>query len=110
MDDEILRYRSTLAYNREVFLIEHSKFVKVFSVIDKNFENLIEPLRTLRDAAGKSHVSLIPFVLLLQRQCRVAFEALSAFQAYHAWLLLIEKFTRRTTKTLERRPRPRECA
>jgi hypothetical protein len=88
MDNEILRYHSALAYNREVFLLEHAQYVKVFSQIDDNFASLIEPLARRRDAKGKSLVSLIPFVFLIQRQCRSAFEAFSAFQGYQAWLLL----------------------
>ena len=88
MDDEILRYRSALAYNREVFLIEHGELVKAFSAIDDNFSTLIEVPRTMRDANGKSYVSLIPFLLLLQRQSRAAFEAFAVYQSYQAWVLL----------------------
>jgi hypothetical protein len=88
MDDEILHYRSILAYNREVFLIEHGDLVKVFSAIDGNFKALIEVPRTKRDSMSKSYVSLIPFVLLLHRQARAAFEAFAVQQSYQAWVLL----------------------
>jgi len=88
MDDEILRYRSALAYNREVFLIEHGELIKVFSDVDSNFGSLIEPPRTLRDCSGHSYVSLIPFVSLLQRQSRAAFEAFAGYQSYQGWVLL----------------------
>jgi len=88
MDDQILRYRSVLAYNREVFLIEHAELVKEFSVVDSSFSELCEILSRMRDADTKSYVSLIPFVLLLQRQTRAAFEAFAAYQAYQAWVLL----------------------
>jgi hypothetical protein len=88
MDDQILHYRSALAYNREVFLIEHGELVKAFSSIDENFCALIEVPRTMRDSNGKSYVSLIPFVLLLQRQSRAAFEAFAVHQSYQAWVLL----------------------
>jgi hypothetical protein len=87
MEDAILRYRSALAYNREVFLIEHGELVKAFSSIDDNFNVFLDVLRTMRDPDRKSYVSLIPFVLLLQRQSRAAFEALTAFQPYLAWVL-----------------------
>ena len=73
MDAEILKYRSSLAYNREVFLIEHGAIVKAFSLIDGNFEELIEFPQTMRDAQGKSYPSMVPFLLLLQRQSRAAF-------------------------------------
>jgi hypothetical protein len=87
MEDAILRYRSALAYNREVFLIEHSEFVKALSSLDNNFNIFLDVLSTMRDPDRKSYVSLIPFVLLLQRQSRAAFEALTAFQSYLAWVL-----------------------
>jgi hypothetical protein len=83
-----LEYRSALAYNRDVFLIEHSNLLKTFLTIDSNFPALLELPRTRRDHNGKSHVSLPPFVLLLQRQAYAAFDVLSADQSYHAWLLL----------------------
>lgn len=87
MEDAILRYRSVLAYNREVFLIEHGELVKALSSIDDNFSVFLDVLRTTRDPDRKSYVGLIPFVLLVQRQSRAAFEALTAFQSYLAWVL-----------------------
>jgi hypothetical protein len=88
MNDDVLHYRSALDYNRNVFLIERSRLFRVFSAIDANFGLLIELPRTMRDGHGKSHVSLIPFIFLLQRQSRAAFEALAAYQSYQAWVLL----------------------
>jgi hypothetical protein len=88
MKSALLEYRSILFYNREVFLIEHGDFLKTFDAIDHNFKLLVELPRTKRDANGKSHISLIPFLLLLQRQARSAFEALAANQAYQGWVLL----------------------
>ena len=81
-------YRSALAYNRDVFLIEHGDLLKVFDAIDGNFRLLVELPRTRRDRNSKTRGSLIPFMLLLQRQAYSAFEALSAYQSYQAWLLL----------------------
>jgi hypothetical protein len=83
-----LEYRSVLAYNRQVFLIEHGDLLKVFAAVDANFEILIELPRTRRDRQGNSHVSLVPLLLLLRRQTYTAFDVLSADQSYHAWLLL----------------------
>jgi hypothetical protein len=85
---ELFNYRATVASNREEFLIKHPDFVKVFSAADENFGELFEVLGTMKDAERKSYVSLIPWVALLQRQCRVAFEAFAAFQSYQGWLLL----------------------
>lgn len=88
MEDQILHYRAALTYNREVFLIEHGELVKALSTIDDNFSALIEVLRTRRDANGKSYVSLIPFVFLLERQSHAAFDAFAAYQSYQGWVLL----------------------
>uniref|UniRef100_Q026W4 Uncharacterized protein n=1 Tax=Solibacter usitatus (strain Ellin6076) TaxID=234267 RepID=Q026W4_SOLUE len=88
VDNGILQYRSALSYNREVFLLEHSDKVKAFSAIDDVFFRLIEFPRSMRDLNGNSLVALVPFILLLQRQSRAAFEALSVFQSYQAWVLL----------------------
>lgn len=87
MEDLILHYRSALSYNREVFLIQHGALVKAFSTIDDNFASLIQPLATKRASNGHSHVSLAPFLLLLQRQARAAFELFSADQSYQGWVL-----------------------
>jgi hypothetical protein len=88
VDNEILGYRSALDYNREVFLLEHGELVRIFSAVDINFGTLIEPLRTMRDANGHSYPSFIPFVAILQRQSRAAFEAFAAYQSYQGWVLL----------------------
>ena len=61
-------YRSALAYNHDVFSIEHGDLLKVFDAIDGNFRLLVELPRTGRDRNRKTHVSLIPFMLLLHRQ------------------------------------------
>jgi len=88
MKNDFLHYRSGQAYNREVFLLQHGDYVRTFDAIDTSFSNLVQPLGTLRDSNGKSYVMLIPFVFLLQRQGRAAFEAFSTFQPYQGWVLL----------------------
>jgi len=84
----VLEYQSVRSYNREVFFIEHADLVKAFVATDNNFNTLIRLPATMRDGNGSSHVALIPFVFLLQRQAQSAFEALTAFQSYQAWVLL----------------------
>ena len=83
-----LEYQSTRSYNREIFFIEHADLVKVFVAIDNNFNTLLQLPAKRRDGNGSSYVALIPFVFLLQRQAQSAFEALSAYQSYQAWVLL----------------------
>jgi hypothetical protein len=84
----VLECQSARSYNREVFLIQHGEVVKAFVAIDGNFHTLLQLPGTKRDQNGQSYVSLIPFIFLLQRQAQSAFEALSAFQSYEAWVLL----------------------
>jgi hypothetical protein len=88
MDAEILRYRSSLAYNREIFLIEHGSIFKEFSTIDENFVELAKFPQRMRDTQGESYASMVPFLLLLQRQSRAAFESFAVYQAYQAWVVL----------------------
>jgi hypothetical protein len=88
MENDILHYRAGQAYNREIFLLQHADYFRAFDAIDKNFSALIEPLSTLRDGNGKTYVALMPFVFLLQRQSRAAFEAFSTYQSYMGWVLL----------------------
>jgi hypothetical protein len=87
VENPILHYHSALSYNREVFLIQQGALVKAFSTINDNFASLIQPLATKRASNGHSHVGLVPFLLLLQRQARAAFELFSADQSYQGWLL-----------------------
>lgn len=85
---ELLKYRAALSENREVFLLNHHDAIQTFNRIDKNFELLIEAVSKNRDQYGKTYVSFLPLIALMQRQSRSAFEALSSFQAYQAWVLL----------------------
>jgi hypothetical protein len=88
MENKILDYRATLAYNSETFLIQHGVLAKVFMDIDDNFDSLLRPLSEKRDSHGYSHISLIPFIVFLQRQARAAFELFSRDQSYQGWVLL----------------------
>lgn len=88
MREPFLEYCDALACNRNVFLSEHSDLFKAFITIDSNFQEIVRLPQTHRDSKDKSHVSLIPFLFLLQRQARTAFDVMSAKQSYQAWLLL----------------------
>jgi hypothetical protein len=87
-DRTIFGYRAAKAKNRDIFLLNHSEEFSAFAEIDRNFELLGRVLQSCRDSEGKSYVSFLPFVLLMQRQARSAFESLSSFQSYEAWVLL----------------------
>lgn len=88
MDVAVLQYRSVLAYNREVFLIEHPHLLKTFAALDENFDAIFQLPKTLHDPEGHTHISLLPFLLLIQRQARAAFEFFSSAQCYNGWVVV----------------------
>jgi hypothetical protein len=82
----ILEYRNAIDANRTLFLLNHAWALDAFSIIDAGFIRLVELLCTYRRPEGKSRVSFVPFLLLMQRQARSSFERLSSFQSYDAWV------------------------
>jgi len=87
IESEILKYRSVLALNREVFLLNFGQELQVFDDTDKKLQKLIGVIASKESDKGESHVGLIPFLLILVRQSRNAFECLSRYQAYDAWII-----------------------
>ena len=73
--------------NRDVFLLNFHSFVAAYDKLHRGFGTLAQGLRSGRDAFGKSHVSFIPFLALIQRQILAAFDHLASFQAYQAWTM-----------------------
>lgn len=84
----ILEYRGAIEYNRTIFLLNHAWAFNAFSAMDMGFSRLGNLLEKFRGPEGKSRVSFIPFLLLMQRQARNSFERLSSLQSYEAWVLL----------------------
>jgi hypothetical protein len=89
MDREpILEYLSASEHNRRIFFLNFPWAVRAYAAIHDGFDRIGLPLSERRDASGKSHVGLIPFVLLMQRQSMAAFWALAEHRSYQAWVLL----------------------
>ena len=84
----IPEYRGAIEYNRTAFLLNHAWTLNAFSEMDIGFSRLVNLLKKFRGPEGKSRVSFIPFLLLMQRQARNSFERLSSLQSYDAWVLL----------------------
>lgn len=84
----LLENHARLVYNREVFLANCRFGLHGFTRIDENFGLLGGMLTQRRDKAGFSHVSLVPFILVMQRQVYAAFELISTYQSFQAWVLL----------------------
>jgi hypothetical protein len=84
----LLEYHGAIEYNRTIFLLNRGWAFGAFSTIDGGFNQLAKLLCKHRGPEGKSRVSFIPFLLLMQRQARSSFERLSSLQSYEAWVLL----------------------
>ena len=84
----IFEYYESVGYNRDVFLLNQADALWAYRQIHDNFDSIGRPLSLYRDVQGNSHVGLIPFVLLMQRQALAAFWALASHQSYQTWVLL----------------------
>lgn len=87
MESKVLQYHSVLSLNREVFLLNYSKEFTLFENTDMKLFGIGEFLSKNRDTNQKSHISLIPFILIIGRQANNTFNLLSYFQSYDAWVL-----------------------
>jgi hypothetical protein len=85
---DILEYRSALAFNREIFLLNFGAQFHAFRQIDENFVALTRPAEMKPGRDGRSSAGFLPPMLLLRRQANVAFDSLSSHQSYQAWVLL----------------------
>jgi hypothetical protein len=82
------QYRASLESSRTWFLEHHGAVVQSFQVLDDGFALLLTALQVGRDGNDKTHISLAPLLMILQRQSFVALDALSSMQAYQAWVLV----------------------
>ncbi|MGH7381075.1 MAG: hypothetical protein ACREKR_02460 [Candidatus Methylomirabilales bacterium] len=87
-ESEILEYYSVLRTNRDIFLLNQPDAFGAHETIHRTFGRIGRLLATTRDQRGSSHISLIPFILLMQRQAVAAFWSLASHQSYQAWVAL----------------------
>lgn len=85
MGFDILRHRATLNQQRELFLLNFRAEIESFDQIDKFFPRWAA---FLPPATGKDAFTLAPFLQIMHRQARQAFESLAAFQSGPAWAAL----------------------
>jgi hypothetical protein len=86
--DQVLGFQAAIEKNRLIFLLQHAYAYFAFFGLCEALDCVARRLQTGRDANGKSHVSLLPFLLIVQRQAMNAFEALSTCRSYEAWVTL----------------------
>ncbi len=77
--DDILHYRGSLGRQRELFLLNFKAEFNAFDALDK-------ALPRFASAIGASEI--LPFLQIMQRSARNAFESIAAGQSHQAWLLL----------------------
>ncbi len=83
----VLDYRHRRAYNRDASALLFPSAFHAFATTDGTLSTLIAAIPGARDETGHAHVGLLPFLMLLQRQSRMAFDLLAEGQAYQAWML-----------------------
>lgn len=86
--DDILGYRAVLARNRETFLLNHKLEFCAFDEFDHAIPRIAGVLGRVADKENRSYFQFIPFLQIMQRQARNAFENISAYQSYQAWVTL----------------------
>ena len=101
MESEYLTYGSKLSYNREVFLTNYREELAMFEESNALLQNMGSFISKTRDINGNSHVSLLFLIGIIERQARIAFDCITRYQAFTAWitfrpavesLLIIGKF------------------
>lgn len=85
--DHLREFRAALQNNRNLFL-------KAFPWADSNVLRLLHRadevlhfLQTAIDASGKTQFSMVPMLMLLERQIIAAYELFSSFRSFQGWLL-----------------------
>jgi hypothetical protein len=86
--DRVLDYHSTIIKNREFYFLQLPHICFAFFGFCQALDGVGRRLQTGRDQHGKTYVSLIPFLLILERQAMNAFEALASCRSYEAWVTL----------------------
>ncbi|MBU1694498.1 MAG: hypothetical protein KKC51_11110 [Verrucomicrobia bacterium] len=85
---DILRYRAALNQHREVWLLNFRAEIESFDALDKIFPRWAALVPPLPAAKGRDAITPGPFLKIMQRQARDAFEALTEYQSARAWTAL----------------------
>jgi len=83
----LLEYWQHVCGNREVFLLNHAPLVGTFHDLLTRFFRSCEVVSSARDEEGRSHVGLLWFTTLIERQAVLAFSAFMSIQAFVGWAL-----------------------
>ena len=81
-------YRRAIAANREIFLLKFPNVFLDFLKTDDYCSGLAVAISKGRTKDDKTLISFLPFMGLIQRQIRNAFEAFASAHSYQGWVLL----------------------
>lgn len=84
----LIEYRAALEGNRQVFWLNHSDAFHAFRQIDEDFAKILQAITSGRDVNNKTRAHVIPMLLFMQRQMRSAFDLLSTYRSYEAWVVV----------------------
>ncbi len=83
---EHLDYIATQVRNRETFLLNFGRDFRIFDSSLTALRSIWARLGNERDASGRSHVGLLPFVNILVRHSFFGFQHIASYQSFLAWL------------------------
>ena len=86
--DDLLGYRAAISQNRETFLLNYKTEFAAFELFDKIFSHFVAGLSSSKTPQAKTDAQWIPFLPIMQRSTRSAFDHLSAYQSSQAWIAL----------------------
>ena len=86
--DDILRHRAAISQNRETFLLNYRMEFAAFDQFDKIFGHFAASLGSGGAPHQKGDSQLVPFLPIMQRSARSAFDHLAAYQSCQAWIAL----------------------
>ena len=88
MSFDILRHRAALTQCREEFLLHYAAEIAAFDQLDKVLPRYAGPLGQIPVVLQKHTFQLVPFLHIMQRRARTAFEHLTVRQSALAWIAL----------------------
>ncbi len=88
MTDQLLDYRKTLHKNSEIFLLNFREEFRTFGFTCNYIDRFIRVVSKDHMITGKTLISFVPYLSIIQRQYHSAFQAFSVFQSYNGWVLL----------------------
>lgn len=85
--NHLLDYASVRARNRDAFLLNSRRELNAFGDLDNRLYKIAFHLGSRKTRQGHARLSLVPFILILMRQGREAFECFSRYQSAQGWLV-----------------------